>query len=37
MNTAVKERPTRLVLDQRAIDAAASKSLDEGATTSSSC
>ncbi|MDM0106458.1 ferritin-like domain-containing protein [Variovorax sp. J22R24] len=32
MNTAVKERPERLVLDQAAIDAA-SKSLDEGAVT----
>jgi len=35
MNTAVKERPDRLVLDQKAIDAAASKDLDEGAVTPS--
>ncbi|MEJ8813766.1 ferritin-like domain-containing protein [Variovorax ureilyticus] len=35
MNTAVKERPDRLVLDQTAIDAAASKDLDEGAVTPS--
>lgn len=35
MNTAVTERPQRLVLDQSAIDAAASKSLDEGAVTPS--
>ena len=34
MNTAVKERPEHLVLDQAAIDAA-SKSLDEGAITPS--
>jgi bacterioferritin len=34
MNTAVKERPGRLVLDQAAIDAA-SESLDEGAVTPS--
>ncbi|MBO9512953.1 MAG: ferritin-like domain-containing protein [Variovorax sp.] len=35
MNTPVNERPERLVLDQRAIDAAASKDLDEGAVTPS--
>jgi bacterioferritin len=35
MNTAVKERTDRLVLDQNAIDAAASKDLDEGAVTPS--
>ncbi|MBO9649072.1 MAG: ferritin-like domain-containing protein [Variovorax sp.] len=35
MNTAVKERPDRLVLNQQAIDAAASKDLDEGAVTPS--
>lgn len=35
MNTAVNERPNRLVLDQGAIDAAASNSLDEGAVTPS--
>ncbi|MBB3177414.1 bacterioferritin [Variovorax sp. Sphag1AA] len=35
MNTAVKERPDRLVLNQKAIDAAASKDLDEGAVTPS--
>jgi len=35
MNNAVEERPNRLVLDQSAIDAAASRSLDEGAVTPS--
>ncbi len=35
MNTAVKERSDRLVLNQKAIDAAASKDLDEGAVTPS--
>jgi len=35
MNTAVKERPQRLVLDQSAIDEAASKGLDDGAVTPS--
>jgi bacterioferritin len=35
MNTAIKERPARLALDQAAIDAAASQHLDDGAVTPS--
>jgi bacterioferritin len=35
MNTAIKEHPARLALDQAAIDAAASQHLDDGAVTPS--